>query len=60
MSAGQALAELEDAEERANLEQLKNEEALARTEFERAAKLLERKAISQDEHDKARSRVRSI
>lgn len=59
VTAGQPLAELEDAEEHANLEQLKTEEALAKTEFERASRLLARQAISQDEFDKARSRVRS-
>lgn len=57
VEAGQVLVRLDDEEPQAALLEAKVQEALHEQEFERASALLARRAISQDEFDKARSRM---
>jgi RND family efflux transporter MFP subunit len=57
VEAGQVLVRLDDEEPQAALLEAKIQEALYEQEFERTSTLLARRAISQDEFDKARSRL---
>jgi membrane fusion protein (multidrug efflux system) len=59
VSAGDTLIELDDRVDRAELEGLEAQAALARIEFERAENLLPQRAISQSQFDEARARLDS-